>query len=344
MKCISCGKQEAVKDNLCKDCFMKKNPIIKEIKDINLNICTICHKLFINTIRVKNLDSELTKEISKKIKFNNFNYNILKYNIEILNFKEYLEQEKNQGLSLHDMNNIKFIEAIVEIYFKINDKENKEQFKLEIPVNKFICKDCSKLAGNYFEGTLQIRTKSKEIYDFLNKDIKTIEIKNKTRYVTEIKNTTNGKDYYFNNQKIMIKIAKRTQSTFGGIIEYSYHLHSKDIHASKDIYRMNIVYKNKIKKNAVFVQDGKLFKMCNPGKTNKVLDVENNKTTSMKIKDIKNIKILKPEVKRVIKKYPILTIIDENFQEKEVIDKNKKEITNNKIKVVEFNNKIWRVD
>ena len=80
MKCINCGKK-AVINNLCKDCFLERNPLIINIKKINMGNYNEIKKRFKNFIVFNPEYSETDFEVSininnHRLSIKNFAYSL----------------------------------------------------------------------------------------------------------------------------------------------------------------------------------------------------------------------------------------------------------------------------
>ena len=71
--CFECGKKvDEIKKNLCIDCYKQINPPIKEIKPLNVKLCTICERIHFNNhfFDVEEFEEHLPDVMKKKITLN----------------------------------------------------------------------------------------------------------------------------------------------------------------------------------------------------------------------------------------------------------------------------------
>ncbi len=316
MKCINCGRNEAEIENLCIDCFLKVNPIIKKVKPFVIKKCVKCGSIYDGHQKIKN-DKQLEKIVVKHLVFDN-HYCIQQINVAF----EELDKEFVVNL---------------EINAVAREKSIKDKYELDVKKEKFVCPMCSKKVSKYFEGILQVLTHDEQILRCVEKLLEKEKIP-----VNQKKMTRNGFEYYVIDKTKIKRIGNKLVELFGGFIKESASMHTKDRQTSKEVYRLNISYKPlKIKKGEVFFYNSKVYKLLTPGKTNKVLDIFNLKET--RIKNGKYIKLLKQKA-RVVSKRP-LKVLSEKCQLITVRNPMNKEIKLNSIvKIVEFDGEYFIVD
>lgn len=91
----------------------------------------------------------------------------------------------------------------------------------------------------YFEGILQLRNISQEVYDWV---YDTIERENKSTIAKE-KLVTNGYDLYLADQHYLQALGKRLKLRFAGEYEVSKKLHSRDRMTGKTLYRVTVLFR-----------------------------------------------------------------------------------------------------
>ncbi|VVB70089.1 NMD3 family protein [uncultured archaeon] len=120
--CVKCGKREAVKNNLCEECFLDSYEVYK-FKDVTLSICPKCGKKVIVPY------ATLTDFLKAKIKGN----------VTVT------------SAILDEGNRI--------IHYKILPDGFIHSLEVDKPITilKDLCQDCSRLASGYFEAIIQLR-------------------------------------------------------------------------------------------------------------------------------------------------------------------------------------------
>lgn len=117
----------------------------------------------------------------------------------------------------------------------------------------------------YYEGILQLRNSNQNIIDFIKAQVK----KEKVAITKVIKEKT-GYDYYITSRKFLHKLAKKLQQNYNGQLKISPKLFSKNRLTSKNVYRLNVLFKLfPHKKGDIINHKGEKLKIVNIG--NKVL-------------------------------------------------------------------------
>ncbi len=92
--------------------------------------------------------------------------------------------------------------------------------------------------SNYYQGILQLRDINDEILDFVNNQIK----KRNDVAVTRIAKLPNGMDLYLTSQKFIRILGKKLKDIFGGELNISSKLHTKN-RQGKELYRINALFR-----------------------------------------------------------------------------------------------------
>ena len=138
--------------------------------------------------------------------------------------------------------------------------------------------------GQYYEGILQLRNPSKDVFEFLDELVKERE---KVNIVKEDK-LKNGFDLYFDNQRYMISIGRKLQKRFGGELKINRKLYTVDRTSGKKVYRVNVLFRlPNFKVGDIIKYKGKEIKVKVIG--NKVFgfEIKTGKKISISYKDIK---------------------------------------------------------
>ena len=93
--------------------------------------------------------------------------------------------------------------------------------------------------GGYFEGILQLRDTTPEIHQWIHNRVKS----DGKAAITKEKKTTNGVDFYFNDQHYLQNLGQKIRQVFPGILKTSRRLHTVDKMTSKLLYRVNVLFK-----------------------------------------------------------------------------------------------------
>ena len=135
------------------------------------------------------------------------------------------------------------------------------------------------VADNYYEGTLQLRNPTKEVIQFAKNFIE----RNDKIFIAKESKVKGGVDLILSSQKIMQKIGKRLQKSFGGELKISRRLFSMNRLTSKAVYRVTVLFRlHKFKIGDIVKVGAKLIKITRI-QQNKVfgIDVDSGKKISV---------------------------------------------------------------
>lgn len=119
--------------------------------------------------------------------------------------------------------------------------------------------------NQYFEGILQLRNPNNNVIDFIKAQVKKEKVA-----ITKVVKEKKGYDYYITSRKFLHKLAKKLQQSYNGQLKVSPKLFSKNRLTSKNIYRLNVLFKLfPYKKGDSITHKGEKLKIINIG--NKVL-------------------------------------------------------------------------
>ena len=192
--------------------------------------------------------------------------------------------------------------------------------------------------NDYFEGILQLRNPNREIEDYIIDNVE----KKKNVQISNIKKVKGGLDFYFTSNKHLFRIGTELQNKFGGIVKTSSKLHTRNKQNSKEVHRVNVLFRvMDFKKGDVVKIDNDIISIKNM----------NKKITGRRLSDDKklmfgydaNVEVLKKYKTLVSKIVPTLEVLHpETFQSVNVLN-NKKLSIGEKVKVVIDNNFVYLV-
>ncbi len=136
---------------------------------------------------------------------------------------------------------------------------------------------------DYYEGILQLRNPDGDVIKFVKKRID----KRKDVFITKEKKIGDGIDLYLSSQRFLRALGKKLKQNFPGILKESRHLHTKKRITSRDIYRVNILFKLiDIKKDKIIDYKGDRIKVRSIGKIISGINIKNGKKVSLKLRDL----------------------------------------------------------
>jgi len=136
---------------------------------------------------------------------------------------------------------------------------------------------------DYFEGTLQLRGVYAEVVEFAIHEIEKKEDGN----VAKIEELDNGVDIYMAPQKFLRSLGTKLQQHFGGQVIVSKKLHTKNRLTSKEVYRVNMLFRMpKFKKGSIIEYKGEKVKITAMHKKVNVKNVKTGKKLVLNFKDL----------------------------------------------------------
>lgn len=286
--CPNCGNTLTGDNSLCKKC----SGTDFDFKEIKLFTCNSCQSYNYKNKwkQFQDVDSVVKMIVTDCVK-EEFKY----YNLDEIT-KETLLSYK----------------AGVHKDFIVKISIGREKFDLPAVIDVTLCPKCCKKGTKYFEGILQIRNASDEIYNFIRHDL----TRNKVRGVhitKEIIIDTQGKDrdYYYTDKKYLRIIAEKLRQHFGAIVKHNAQLFSIDWETSKNLYRLNVLVEfPKYSKNDVIKIEKQLYRIISMDEKIHVLNLNTNTKTLFPHKD--SYDVLKPVELIIIKKYPEYEVLNPN--------------------------------
>jgi nonsense-mediated mRNA decay protein 3 len=282
--CAICGKdldKYAPHYSMCINCYLKEHPLFELPPNFSFNLCADCGN-YAKSEEWYESDSEdlfltifevLEKYVLKKYLKNDaivFNYVI-----------------DDNSIEYSSNNNLKEVSLNVIGTLKEDNSYSSEQ-SIRILINYDLCKNCSNLrSGIYFLSILQLRVKSEEYFDIINKAfneinqyVETIFLNNKKQYISKVEDQKYGIDLYLSTNELMNKIIGYLGSRFHFILIRSKKLVGRDNQRGKNLYRLKSVVKFlPLKKNDVIFINNQEFIVENILKRTVILrDKRNNKS------------------------------------------------------------------
>jgi len=334
--CTQCGKKEIFKDGLCKECYLNKNPLLISFKPVKILICFFCRKYFSKGkwIGFRKLEDVIKDIVQKRLIFNdNAKINSFKLKPVIPKYKEGPNVKVN-------------IQTEITVFGTYPGKKTimKEEYVLPVQVIFILCPRCSKHKSGYFEGVLQLRDVDEEVIAYAVSEAK--KQNKKGIFITKKLKVKNGFDIYLTKRRYIHELARELLNKFGGETKPSKKLFSRDKLRSRDIYRVNVLFRqSKFRKGDILNIDEELFKVKNIDKSITIINIKTGKKTSIIPKHLR-VKAAEEVKKTIVSKvFPNIEVLHpETFQsvrpENTIKDKIK---INQNVKVVVLNSRVWLV-
>jgi NMD protein affecting ribosome stability and mRNA decay len=220
--CIICGRIREIKV-FCRQCYLKKYPLLDSFKPISLIRCSKCGSFLINnTWGKRSLENILPGLLKNK----------LKLNPELQNPK--------LDFKLTD------VSIIVNVSGTVENVSVSEEYELPIEIKERTCSQCSKQRTSYYEAILQIRKPTAVLLYTIQHEIKK---NNWDKYLNREAGVPNGIDFFFNSKKIAVELAKTLKKKLGGKLKFSKRIFTRDRQSSRDVYRVTIFYEHALRDN-----------------------------------------------------------------------------------------------
>jgi len=272
MKCIICGKREAVINGMCPDCFLKSKRFANQPKKVEISICPRCGAVKVG---------------------NSWNYEIKRdEGINKILHKEttFKDDRINTNFSWKIIENQNMLEVEYKIKFDNGEKIETAQVPLIMKIQT--CPRCSKYSGDYFESILQIRSgrkmegnELKDIKDFVMGTIKREMSKNPELYILKEEIRDGGFDLYLSSNSSTRTISKKISEQYGAIVKESPHL--AGVKDGEKFYR--VTYSVRLPDYGIgdFIKSGneRLKILAIKKGQIKVINIENGNTGSLTQKD-----------------------------------------------------------
>jgi NMD protein affecting ribosome stability and mRNA decay len=136
--------------------------------------------------------------------------------------------------------------------------------------------------AQYFEGVLQLRNPSKEVMQFVEDACAERHV-----FITNRVPQPNGIDLYLTSQRFLHTLSNRLARQFTGELKVSPQLFSRDSQTSKNIYRLNVLFREfKVRTGDVLEIRGRKLKITSIGANISATDISSGKRVIVDPKEI----------------------------------------------------------
>lgn len=285
------------------------------LKDIIIKICSTCKKHYAQKRWM--LYENLNQLIIQTIK------------------KELMKKDRSWGRAkIEIMDSQPISKSTDEYEVKITGKE---EFLITIKTTKEQCVDCSREKSNYFVSTAQVRLS--KFYENPTIDL-IVEIQKRfesllkkeqnTNELPQVIKQKNGFDVKLSSKKLADHVGKQLILDYGGELNKTSKLQSRDSLTSKDLFRDTLkIELFGVRKNEILKQQKDILVVVGVDKQIKCKNVVSGKIQYLEEENYKKILPLSTRITRV---KPTSYVIGEDFQEHEL--KNYEGKINQRIKVI----------
>jgi len=232
MRCVSCGKTEAVADYVCEGCYLKRHEP-KLPREIQVCQCPGC---------------DLWKGRGA------WTDDALAACRGALGFKS----------SQFEVAGLRFDDDVLTVSLRSIVKDVPIEITREVKVrtNHATCPGCSRSSGGYYEATLQVR--GERVLGVVSEIRSMIErTKAPNAFVAKEEEVRGGVDLQIGSWKVAEHVAREMASRHGAEFKSSRKLHTRK--DNKDVYRMSyLVRLPSIGKGDIFEHEGAVYVYLNP--------------------------------------------------------------------------------
>ena len=332
MFCVECGKEgKTIRDGLCPDCYIKKySPFFTLPKTVDLQRCVNC-----NAFKYKDswLDTSLEKILEKILTSNT--------KTELKNTKIEIQCKEKQDSA----------DCIVKASGYIEDIMIEENHKILVRKIRTICQNCSRKAGGYFEAILQVRGKiDKKIIKDVKEQMEKETLKGrKDAFISKIKETSNGIDFYIGKKEIARNIVKKLHEKFGGQIKTSPKL--AGVKDGRKVYRMTYLLRLPDYRKGDFVKiNDKIFLIKNiTGKRINILDLTNwekkshSNLSNLKIEVVGRANDAEEAIVVSETEKELQIMLPENYEVKEILKPKQIKLNSKTVNIFRYGNEIFLI-
>jgi nonsense-mediated mRNA decay protein 3 len=232
MFCVKCGKEGETIDSVCPECFMENKRFTTIPDHVNLFQCVHCSDFQINNKwHDYNVENAAQEAAISGI--------CLMKGAEIDNILTSVVARDNANYRVH-----------LDVTVTYRGFTTDEELDTIVRLKTNVCGKCSKIAGNYYEATLQIRTRDRkfdkneleEVVDRVSKMVKDAGAENREMFIskiTMIPGANGGADINLSSQALGKTVTHDLADMYGAEVkETAKLLTQKDGH---DVFRLTFL-------------------------------------------------------------------------------------------------------
>ncbi len=220
--CVECGKEGVVYQGLCEECLPKKRRFIEVPRKLELGQCKNCGAYDLPSGLLHGSFKEAVDEVLRGA---------------VIVPREVLRYDIDSAATPRDEHRF---DVEVSARVGLEGMTIVEKSSLELFLKATTCSDCSKQAGEYYEGILQVRAEERSLTEAeLLTARQIIEEKIRTSkgvFISKEEEIHGGLDVYMSSNEAARSIAKALRQRLGGTVSSSPKLHTR--RQGKDLYRV----------------------------------------------------------------------------------------------------------
>ncbi|MFB3763985.1 MAG: 60S ribosomal export protein NMD3 [Methanotrichaceae archaeon] len=284
-ECPKCG-QPSEKEGLCETCTIQSAKLLNCPDMVEVTICSVCGSR-LERGKWKITNSDVEQQASEAV------CNSLCIHKDL--------EDPTIDVKLGNRGSTRYL-AKVTLKGKLLGEQVEESCEIPVRIKRIACERCSRIAGKYFEATIQVRgSSSRPLSKKEEEECKSIAISladsayrngDQLSFIQDIKEVKGGIDIILGSTGAGRHIGRAITDRFGGRTRESSKLIGKK--DGKDIFRTTILVRfPKVKKGDILSFRGNLFEVTGfEGKRTLVASLENLRRTSLTEEDVDDASIL----------------------------------------------------
>jgi len=303
--CPKCGNPSL--EGLCRNCIMQSTKLLRCPDQVEVTICSVCGSRQAKG-KWRLADSRSIEELASQAA------------VDALWFHSEYEQPQIE-IDLAKIGATRYL-AKIATTGKFKGEVTEEQCRIPIRIKLMACDRCSRMAGKYFQSTVQVRgSGNRAITNEEQKECKNIAFSladhgyhagDQLSFIQEIKEVKGGLDMVLGSTQLGRHIARAMQERFGGRLLESCKLVGKN--DSRDVYRSTLLIRfPRLKRGDIVSFRGSLFAVAGfDGKMTQISALRDGRRSSLSEENSETIEVLGNKTDSI---KAVVVSLDENVLE-----------------------------
>jgi nonsense-mediated mRNA decay protein 3 len=285
VKCFKCGKNEAVIDGLCMDCYLESHELIKAPEYIDLMVCKHCGAISTDGKSWKDyedFEKGITEEALKSVEISG--------EVKLIELDTELIERDPRNYEIRGRALLKIGDAGIE----------EMAFESKIRLKGSTCPRCSRINGGYYEAIIQVsgadnpltEEEKADAEDFIASRVEEMGRQSRDIFITDEEEMHGGLDFYISNARAAKSIARELTERISGRMKESKKLAGRK--EGEDIYRFTYLVRLPEFRKGDFVEYmGEYYQIIsNTGSTWRLYSLENMNERKVRDRDAKSFKLI----------------------------------------------------
>ncbi len=286
-ECLKCGEPSS-EEGLCRRCTLQSAKLLSCPNLVEVTICSVCGaRLERGKWKITNAERDIEEQASEAV----------------CNSVCVHEDFKDPKIDVHLSNrgSTRYL-ARVTLNGNFMGESLVERCEIPVRIKRVACERCSRVAGKYFESTVQVRGSiSRPLTDREMEECRRMALSmadagyrsgDQLSFVQDIKDVKGGIDIILGSTQLGRHIARAIYERFGGKLNESSKLVGKK--DGRDVYRSTILVRfPRLKRGDIVSFQGRLFEVTGfDGKRTQITSLENVRRSSLDEDDASKVEIL----------------------------------------------------